>query len=81
MMSQLSQSVVDCLEHIHFCNWAVELDEDESEDVAVIVVYNVARRGRARACWPASTRWQPASGATPYGRREWPGRATANTHD
>jgi len=38
----LSQSVVDCLEAICFSNWAVELDGDESEDVAVIVVYNVA---------------------------------------
>jgi len=37
-----SQSLVDSLDPIYFTNWADELDGDESEDVAVIVVYNVA---------------------------------------
>jgi len=43
------QSLVDSLNPICFTNWADELDGDESEDVAVIVVYNVvgARAGIA----------------------------------
>jgi len=59
----LSRSVVDRLEPIYFSNWAVELDGDESEDVAVIVVYNVAVMSDEHVLV-----WHQVSGAMPARR-------------